>query len=104
MAELQCSKDVLVGLGLEETDASIQLGFYRDVLVVLWKVANESGVVSSDRGDVGVLTTAEFSVAVTESLRLNWGRVEKGEKREEGQRGKHGERNGNLSVYEWISS
>ena len=104
MAELQCPKDVLMGLGLEETDASIQLGFYGDVLVVLGEVADESRVVSSDGGNIGVLTSTEFSVAITESLRLNWGRVEDGEKREEGQRGKHGERSEKLLVYGWIRS
>ncbi len=60
-----------MGLSLEETNASIELGCHGDILVVLGKVTDESRVMGSDCRDIRVLTAAEFSVAITENFCLS---------------------------------
>ena len=68
MAERKCAKEVFVGLGLKEADASVELVGYRDLLVVLWEGADEGRVVGSNGSDVGVLAIAELRVAVARCL------------------------------------
>ena len=80
-----------MGLGLQEADASIQLGGHRDILVVLGKVADEGGVMGSDCSDVRVLTAAKFSVPITEGLCLSWSKAGKREQEEGDKERMHGE-------------
>lgn len=68
MTEFQCPEDGLVRLDLKEADASIQLSFDGNFLIILRELADESGVMRSDGSDIRVTATAEFSVAVAEGL------------------------------------
>ena len=77
-------------LGLQEADASIQLGGHRDILIVLGKITDEGGVMSSDCSDVRVLTAAKFSVPIAEGLCLSWSQAEKREQEEGDRERMHG--------------
>ena len=59
-----------MGLGLEEADAGVELGWDVDVLVFHGEDADEGGIVSCYLCDIGVFPVAKLDSAVASNLGL----------------------------------
>ena len=64
VTETEGAVEVVVSLGLKESNARIKLSGYVDVLIRHGQNARERGSVSADLSDVGVFSTAQVRVPV----------------------------------------